>query len=378
MLRFVFALLMIGSLFPACACSTPVFRYALERWDSDPYLLLILHRGPLNEAKQEAIKKFTAGDSSAMFANWMLMQQDLEQPVTDLFLKDLEGALEKPLAKLADVAAGGAHAVLMYPRSPMLPLIAWQGTLDEALEAGLHESPLRRESARRLLTGDSFVMLLLESGNAERDDAAAKIIERQFKHLEETTDLSVPDEEHFPGEEPIEAAEKPEPLKLKLSLLRVRADDANEAVLRALLLQPFPAAAKQGQPLAFPLFGRGRVLDPLVGEEIQPELLNSVAAFLTGACSCEIKEQNPGFDLLMAVEWERLVTDRHAVDHALPPLVGLTAAPAVAETPAAPEASAAEPDEPGSSRLWVGVGGGLAVLVLAVLLLSVLSRAKRA
>ncbi len=378
MLRFVIVLLLIGTALPAWACSTPVFRYALERWDADPYVLLILHRGPLNEQKQESIKKFTSGEGPAMYANWMLLQQDIEQPVTDIFLKELESALEKPLAKLAEVAVGEAHAVLLYPRSPMLPLIAWQGTLDEALQAGLYDSPLRRESARRLLTGDSFVMLLIESGNAELDDAAAKVIERQFRHLEETTDLSVPEEEHFPGEEPNEAAEKPEPLKLKLSLLRLRTDDPREAVLRALLLQPFPAAAKQGQPMAYPIFGRGRVLEPLVGAEIQPELLNSVTAFLTGACSCEIKEQNPGFDLLMAVEWERLVTDRHAVDHALPPLVGLTAAPAVAETPAVPEASAAVPDEPGSSRLWVGVGGGLAVLVLAVLLLSVLSRAKRA
>ena len=29
------------------ACSVPVFRYALERWQADPYEVFVFHRGPL-------------------------------------------------------------------------------------------------------------------------------------------------------------------------------------------------------------------------------------------------------------------------------------------------------------------------------------------
>ena len=29
----------------ALACSVPVFRYALERWDASPYALVVFHRG---------------------------------------------------------------------------------------------------------------------------------------------------------------------------------------------------------------------------------------------------------------------------------------------------------------------------------------------
>ncbi len=37
----------------AFACSTPVFRYALERWPADPYEIVVTHRGALEgEAKQ--------------------------------------------------------------------------------------------------------------------------------------------------------------------------------------------------------------------------------------------------------------------------------------------------------------------------------------
>ncbi len=31
------------------ACNVPVFRYALERWDVDPYVFTLLHEGPLTK-----------------------------------------------------------------------------------------------------------------------------------------------------------------------------------------------------------------------------------------------------------------------------------------------------------------------------------------
>ena len=34
-----------GSL--ACACTIPVFRYALERWESDHFLVIVYHDGQL-------------------------------------------------------------------------------------------------------------------------------------------------------------------------------------------------------------------------------------------------------------------------------------------------------------------------------------------
>jgi hypothetical protein len=65
--------------------------------------------------------------------------------------------------------------------------------------------------------------------------------------------------------------------------------------------------AELNEPLVFPVFGRGRSLLPLVGAGITPENIRGSARFLAGACSCQVKEQNPGFDLLVAANWNELI-----------------------------------------------------------------------
>ena len=59
-----------------------------------------------------------------------------------------------------------------------------------------------------------------------------------------------------------------------------------------------------------PVFGQGRALYALVGDGIKHETIDRAATFLIGKCSCEVREQNPGFDLLLASEI------RFAVPHA--------------------------------------------------------------
>jgi hypothetical protein len=61
------------------------------------------------------------------------------------------------------------------------------------------------------------------------------------------------------------------------------------------------------QPLAFPVFGRGIVLYALVGKGISPETIKSASSFIVGPCSCQVKEQNPGFDLLLSHDWDGAV-----------------------------------------------------------------------
>ena len=62
-----------------------------------------------------------------------------------------------------------------------------------------------------------------------------------------------------------------------------------------------------GQPVVFPIFGRGRVLCALSGPNINASGLAECATFLSGACSCQVKELNPGVDLLMHVNWDELL-----------------------------------------------------------------------
>jgi hypothetical protein len=84
-----------------------------------------------------------------------------------------------------------------------------------------------------------------------------------------------------------------------------------------------PMVTKQvSQPMAFPVFGRGRALYALVGKGIAPDVIEEACVFLTGGCQCTVKAQNPGVDLIMNVDWNNLVIPTEIHDEKLPPLAG--------------------------------------------------------
>ena len=59
------------------------------------------------------------------------------------------------------------------------------------------------------------------------------------------------------------------------------------------------------QPMAFPIFGRGRALYALVGKGINNDTIDAAGADLTGPCTCTIKEQNPGIDMMgVRLNWK--------------------------------------------------------------------------
>ena len=49
----IFLSVMVPSL--AFACSTPVFRYALERWAADYYEAVFIHQGPLSQEEKQLL-----------------------------------------------------------------------------------------------------------------------------------------------------------------------------------------------------------------------------------------------------------------------------------------------------------------------------------
>ena len=95
-------------------------------------------------------------------------------------------------------------------------------------------------------------------------------------------------------------------------MLRVPRDDPPSSALVAMLIGSEPDLAERTDPMVFPVFGRGRALLPLIGAGITAKNIHDSAAFLVGPCSCEVKEQNPGFDLLLAADWDDVALARAA------------------------------------------------------------------
>jgi hypothetical protein len=98
----------------------------------------------------------------------------------------------------------------------------------------------------------------------------------------------------------------------------------------AIIMSQIPAgmaAESAAGPLLVPVFGRGRALGilPLSGP-LNVLRIEDMAVFISGPCSCQVKEENPGFDLLLAAAWEENLSGRLSVADSLPVLQAPAAA----------------------------------------------------
>ena len=290
-------------------CNIPVFRYALERWKTDPTEIVIFHDGKLTAEEQEAVAKLKAATSENKgFAN---------ARVVDLVTTELERSGELPQRKeYADLFASLEpdvtlpYVVVRTAVGRGRKVNQLRGNLEALASWSLFESPTRKRLCERLLHGDAVVWLLLTSGVAERDQAAKKLMMEEFQDLVKRVEL--PDGIGLPGSE----LHSEVPLLVQFSVLEVDPTDVREHYLTTLLGGLRPDAVEDGQPLLVPVFGRGRALEVIPADQLDGQLVEDLTLFLSGACSCQVKEQNPGFDLLISKDWE---TELFGVDGPRPP-----------------------------------------------------------
>lgn len=159
----------------AAACQVPVFRYALERWSADQYRYVVLCDAELTEQQRMLADSLagpgraggagpgepTAGGPAAAVLRVHRVTQQ-----SDVFLQDLWRQRKVRAEPLL---------VCLFPRTAAVETAAPAFTcgLNEAAVRSVQASPVRTELTKRLQSGDSAVWLFLESGQAERDQAAA-------------------------------------------------------------------------------------------------------------------------------------------------------------------------------------------------------------
>jgi hypothetical protein len=71
-----------------------------------------------------------------------------------------------------------------------------------------------------------------------------------------------------------------------------------------MLAGPQSGLAATREPWLAVVFGRGRVLGAWPAKGFGDEQIEEVCLFLLGACSCQVKNLNPGWDLLLRVDWD--------------------------------------------------------------------------
>lgn len=274
------------------ACNIPVFRYALERWKPDVSEIIVFHRDRLEPQEEQFVAQLEKQSLARQGAANVEITRSQIASEKDPALRQLWTSIEEQAGENVP------FVVVRMSLGRQGPVNGWMGSLKEAKAAQLLSSPVRQKLSRRLLQGDSVVWLMMRSKDKQKNEAAKKLLTQQFVAMRQS--ISLPEGVGLPGSE----LHSDIPLVLKYSIVEFEAADPREQLLARLLTGFQPDAVAAGEPLLVPVFGRGRALEVIPAEQLDGALIEGLTGFLCGACSCQVKNQNPGFDLLISADWE--------------------------------------------------------------------------
>jgi hypothetical protein len=309
--------LLILSATLATACQVPVFRYALERWESDSYRLFVVTPKALDAAQTKLLTDFT---KQSQHANLQLNILNTSK-LTDAQLWKLPSI---------DTSVTSSQLALYPPtshpnKSPIVTLPLTRENLNITLQ-----SPIRKKIVKHIISGSSCVWLVLYQGDLKKAQSIQAKLNTHLQKVEKT--IHIPDgiigteERHkiTDSTDLEDVLRSSIPLKIAFtSLLIDRNDPAEKTFIATLLANSPPAITQNGETLIIPIFGRGRQLPPMPASRLAYSSILNGCQYLCGACSCQVKEQNPGFDLLINENWpSHLTTGLAVIDKTLPPLEG--------------------------------------------------------
>ncbi len=298
------------SLRDAQSCSVPVFRYAIERWRPDAYKGIFIYRSEISEKDRTLLEQLKEGAANPDYPLNLLLQ---EVDAATFPEEKLTGLLKGPIPDTLPVI------VFWYPGQMGKKPPIWVEQLTPSFVENLLQSPKRKEMAERLITGDSVVWVFVPSGNAREDERVKTFIRQELDKVIQT---------YSDTPFTILSGGKRKILNYGFPILTVFPDDPAEHLFVDMLLKSESDLYEHtNEPMVFPVFGRGRLLGCLFGEYITEKNIREASAFLSGACSCEVKNLNPGVDLLVAAPWDMVVMNSFIEDEPLPELTGVMPEP---------------------------------------------------
>lgn len=271
------------------ACETPVYRYAMYRWQPTPYEVYFLHRGepgPEHQAVRSRIEELADGSENRANVAYLPVNLD-EDPDLLSVPPDVKQAWTESKQQAPGYLVSTPYGASLHT-----------GEMDEASAQALAESPARKSLATQLEAGKVGVFVLLKSADKGANEGAQAILKDVLDDVSAgKVSLYVP---------PADGGEEAESSKAayELGLIEIDRSSEEEAWFVKSLLAVEPDLQKEERPMVFLIYGRARALLPYIGKGISRENLLREVEFISGACSCTVKEQNPGVDLLVRYDWE--------------------------------------------------------------------------
>lgn len=178
---------------------------------------------------------------------------------------------------------------------------------------------MRDETAKRIIGGDAVVWMLIKGDNAQSNKVARLKLDEGLQKIEGSIDLPPALLEMFNPEQQDQIRQD---LPIRFSVIEVDRNDAKEPILMSVLKNYDPDLYKErpSEPFIMPVFGCSRALAQIPAGYVDQDMLVEAVEYLTGSCSCEIKNQNPGFDLFIPVDYTSQLERDFVSEHTNPEL----------------------------------------------------------
>lgn len=239
--RYIKILILAGLL--SLACTTRVSEWVLLNALPNQYTLIFFHGGQLTEALKKQNLEVSESIKSANIQFRTVTRAEVRTPYYCLYYEDrLFARYDNPSAL-----------------------------------RNLTHSPLREKVAAELMAGKLCVMVYLKTDNREKDEKGLLTIKKAI-------DTS--------------------PFGKIISVVEISRNSREEEHFASLLLHVEDDLKPIQEPMLFGVFGRFKALEPLLGKGISEENINLMIDYLTAECSCLIKDDLPGTDILFTNSWD--------------------------------------------------------------------------
>jgi hypothetical protein len=240
-LIFLKILLLAGII--AAPCTTRVSEWVLINSLPAQYTLVYYHKDPLSESVKKQNSDVASMIKSGNIQFKTATREDIKDSYYALYYGNRLFSSYKEVSELKDLVV----------------------------------SPLREKVAAELMSGKLCVMVYLKTDNKEKD-------ERGLAEIDKTLAAS--------------------PFGKIITLVGLSRNTRDESNFASMLLNVEVDLKGIQEPMLFGVFGRFKALEPLVGKGISIENINLMIDYLTAECSCLIKDDLPGTDILFTDKWD--------------------------------------------------------------------------
>lgn len=276
------------------ACKTPVYKYAILNWaERDYYQILRIYDSTKKQIDidPEVKKQF---EGKEYITNVGIVPIDISQDLNSMYGEDFKTFLNEHMGDKQP-----PFHIIMNPRKTVI----YKGDLKSTDIPSLIMSPKRKELAEKLSIGN-IMLILVESKDQEKNKKALTEIKNGIKKAIDI-ELDIRSQGEDPSAPPIDKKTlKP----ITMDFVSVNPTDANETWFYKQMLKVNTRMKEDDEPKLFGIVGRGFVFDQcLAGETLTEEQIVNMVIFLSGPCSCTVKAENGGVDILTSWDWDKTI-----------------------------------------------------------------------